>query len=152
MPDWRALLKHFAAGAVEPARSLLDRASPRRPSAPADARRNVIVVGSDGSDHAADAVEAGAELAATRTQRSKSWPRTACCYPIARSWATSCATPPRRVPCPRHETLASMWKRHLGCVPASARKTRPIGREIRPRLPRARAVLELGDEGEQAGK
>jgi hypothetical protein len=42
MPDWRALLNHLAAGAVEPARSLLDRASPRRPSAPAEARRNVI--------------------------------------------------------------------------------------------------------------
>jgi hypothetical protein len=28
MPDWRAVLKHFAAGVVEPARSLLDR--PRR--------------------------------------------------------------------------------------------------------------------------
>jgi hypothetical protein len=42
MPDWRAPLKHFAAGAVEPARSLLDQASPRRPGAPADARRNVI--------------------------------------------------------------------------------------------------------------
>jgi hypothetical protein len=34
MPDWRALLKHFAAGAVEPASWLLDGAWPRRPSAP----------------------------------------------------------------------------------------------------------------------
>ncbi len=61
--EWRTLLGHFARGAVEPARSLLDLVWPRRRGEAGQARRNVIVVGTDGSDHAAAAVEAAAELA-----------------------------------------------------------------------------------------
>jgi nucleotide-binding universal stress UspA family protein len=59
----RAMLKQFASGAVEPARTFLDLVWPRRRGAPGVPRRNVIVVGTDGSDHAAAAVEAAGELA-----------------------------------------------------------------------------------------
>lgn len=61
---WRALLKAVATGAVEPARTALDLLWPRRAGEPGDERRNVIVVGTDGSEHAALAVETAAALAA----------------------------------------------------------------------------------------
>src|SRR3954453_7881152 len=60
---WRALLRHVARGSAQPVRTLLGRLAPRRRGAPDDRRRNVIVVGTDGSDHAAVAVEAAGELA-----------------------------------------------------------------------------------------
>lgn len=60
------LLREFAAGALEPARTLLDRLRPRRRGAPGDARRNLIVVGTDGSAGASAAVEAAAGLAAAQ--------------------------------------------------------------------------------------
>jgi nucleotide-binding universal stress UspA family protein/RimJ/RimL family protein N-acetyltransferase len=63
--DWRALLRHFARGAVEPARALIELIWPRRRGHAGDARRNVIVVGTDGSEHAVSAVEAAGELART---------------------------------------------------------------------------------------
>jgi nucleotide-binding universal stress UspA family protein/GNAT superfamily N-acetyltransferase len=62
---WRAVLREFAVGTVEPARTLLERIWPRRPGRPGDERRNVIVVGTDGSDHAAMAVDTAASLAST---------------------------------------------------------------------------------------
>jgi nucleotide-binding universal stress UspA family protein len=58
------LLRQFAAGLLEPARSLLELLWPRPRGAPGDPRRNVIVVGTDGSGHASAAVDAAAELAA----------------------------------------------------------------------------------------
>src|SRR5436190_3195438 len=60
---WRTLLRHAAAGTVAPVRSLFGRLLPSRRGAPDDARRNVIVVGTDGSDHADRAVETAGELA-----------------------------------------------------------------------------------------
>ena len=60
---WRSVLREFAAGTIEPARTLLDRLWPRRSGQAGDPRRNVIVVGTDGSDHAAAAVETAASLA-----------------------------------------------------------------------------------------
>ena len=62
--DWGALLRQFASGSVEPARTFLDVLWPRRRGAPDTPHRNVIVVGTDGSDHARIAVEAAGELAA----------------------------------------------------------------------------------------
>ena len=50
-------------GTIEPARTLLDRLWPRRSGEAGDERRNVIVVGTDGSDHASAAVETAASLA-----------------------------------------------------------------------------------------
>jgi len=61
---WPELLTRFATGALEPARTVLELLWPRRRGAPGDPRRNVIVVGTDGSDHAAAAVDAAAALAA----------------------------------------------------------------------------------------
>ena len=61
---WPSLLRGFAAGAVEPAVTLFGLLRPRRRGAPGDERRNVVVVGTDGSDHASAAVEAAASLAA----------------------------------------------------------------------------------------
>jgi nucleotide-binding universal stress UspA family protein/RimJ/RimL family protein N-acetyltransferase len=61
----RRALREFAAGALEPARTLVGRLRPaRRPGAPGAPRRNLIVVGTDGSEHAAAAVEAAGALAA----------------------------------------------------------------------------------------
>jgi nucleotide-binding universal stress UspA family protein/RimJ/RimL family protein N-acetyltransferase len=61
---WSGLLKQFALEAAEPVRSVLETLWPaRRPGSPDDERRNVIVVGTDGSDHAAAAVEVAAQLA-----------------------------------------------------------------------------------------
>jgi nucleotide-binding universal stress UspA family protein/RimJ/RimL family protein N-acetyltransferase len=60
---WRALLSQFAAGALEPARTVLDRLWPRRLGEPGDLRANVIVVGTDGSPHAGGALEVAADLA-----------------------------------------------------------------------------------------
>lgn len=60
----RPLLRHFAGGALEPGRALVERLGPRRRAAPGDPVRNLIVVGTDGSEHAAAAVEAAAALAA----------------------------------------------------------------------------------------
>lgn len=60
----RPLLRQFATGALDPGRALLERLWPRRRGALGDPVRNLIVVGMDGSEHAAAAVEAAAELAA----------------------------------------------------------------------------------------
>ncbi len=60
---WRALLRQFAAGALEPARTVIDRLWPRRLGAPGELRANVIVVGTDGSAHAGGALDVAAELA-----------------------------------------------------------------------------------------
>jgi len=60
----RPLLRQFAIGALEPGRALLERLWPRRRAAPGDRVRNLIVVGTDGSGHAAAAVETAAALAA----------------------------------------------------------------------------------------
>jgi nucleotide-binding universal stress UspA family protein len=61
----RALLKQFAIGALAPGRALLEQLWPRRRAAPGEPARNLIVVGTDGSEHAAAAAETAAELAAT---------------------------------------------------------------------------------------
>jgi nucleotide-binding universal stress UspA family protein/GNAT superfamily N-acetyltransferase len=61
---WRSLLAQFAAGTVQPARTLLDALWPRRRGEPGAPRRKLIVVGTDGSAHATAALEAAAELAA----------------------------------------------------------------------------------------
>ena len=61
--SWHDVLRQVAAGSAEPARTLLDLVWPRRRGAPGDERRNVIVVGTDGSPHAVAAVKAAAELA-----------------------------------------------------------------------------------------
>jgi len=60
---YRSLLREFTAGTIEPARTLVGRLWPRRAGEPGDVRRNVIVVGTDGSEHATAAVETAAELA-----------------------------------------------------------------------------------------
>ena len=60
----RPLLRDFASGALEPGRTLVERLWPRRRAAPGDPVRNLIVVGTDGSEHAGAAVEAAAALAA----------------------------------------------------------------------------------------
>lgn len=62
--QWRALLAQFAAGALEPARTVIERMWPRRPGAPTDARHNVIVVGTDGFPDSGSALAQAAELAA----------------------------------------------------------------------------------------
>ncbi len=59
----RPLLKQFAIGALQPGRALLERLWPQRRAAPGEPAANVIVVGTDGSDHAVAAVEAAAALA-----------------------------------------------------------------------------------------
>ena len=59
----RTLLKEVATGTVEPARTFLDRLWPRRSGEPGDERRNVIVVGTDGTEHASLAVRTAGELA-----------------------------------------------------------------------------------------
>lgn len=58
------LLREFATGALIPARTLLDRLWPRRRGEAGEERRNVIVVGTDGSDQAGAAVETAGGLAA----------------------------------------------------------------------------------------
>jgi nucleotide-binding universal stress UspA family protein/GNAT superfamily N-acetyltransferase len=70
LPDQRSpdepaqrLLPAFASGVLEPARTLFGWIWPRRRGAPGDARRNLIVVGTDGSEHASDAVAVAAGLA-----------------------------------------------------------------------------------------
>lgn len=60
---FRSLLKAVAAGTLEPARTFVELVWPRRSGAPGDERRNVIVVGTDGSEHAAAAVASAADLA-----------------------------------------------------------------------------------------
>jgi nucleotide-binding universal stress UspA family protein/GNAT superfamily N-acetyltransferase len=60
----RSVLAHFATGTLEPARTMLELLWPRRRGEPGAAHRNVIVVGTDGSEHAGAAVDAAAELAA----------------------------------------------------------------------------------------
>ena len=60
---WHGLLKEVATGTIEPARTLIERIWPRRAGAPGDERRNVIVVGTDGSDHALAAIDTAASLA-----------------------------------------------------------------------------------------
>ena len=63
LPTARELLRQFGEGAVAPARTLMDLMWPRRRGAVDDPRRNLIVVGTDGSEHAGRAVEAAASLA-----------------------------------------------------------------------------------------
>jgi nucleotide-binding universal stress UspA family protein/GNAT superfamily N-acetyltransferase len=62
-PRWHDTLRHFAAGVLEPARTLLELLWPRRRGAPDDERRNVIVVGIDGSETSDQALEAACALA-----------------------------------------------------------------------------------------
>jgi nucleotide-binding universal stress UspA family protein/GNAT superfamily N-acetyltransferase len=62
-PDWHRLLRQFAAGAAEPGRTLWELVWPRRRRPPTVAPRNVIVLGTDGSDHADAAADTAAELA-----------------------------------------------------------------------------------------
>lgn len=57
----RPLLRQFAIGALEPGRALLERLWPQRRAAPGEPARNLIVVGTDGSEHAVAAVEAADE-------------------------------------------------------------------------------------------
>jgi nucleotide-binding universal stress UspA family protein/RimJ/RimL family protein N-acetyltransferase len=61
---WRSVLREAAVGTIAPARTLLERIWPRRPGEPGDERRNIIVVGTDGSEHADLAVDTAASLAA----------------------------------------------------------------------------------------
>jgi nucleotide-binding universal stress UspA family protein/GNAT superfamily N-acetyltransferase len=61
---WRSVLREAAVGTIAPARTLLERIWPRRPGEPGDVRRNIIVVGTDGSEHAELAVDTAASLAA----------------------------------------------------------------------------------------
>ncbi len=60
----RPLLRQFAIGALDPGRALLERLRPPRRAAPGGPVHNLIVVGTDGSEHAASGVEAAAALAA----------------------------------------------------------------------------------------
>ena len=62
-PGWPGLLRQFAAGTTEPARTLLDLVWPRRRGQPGEPRHNAIVVGTDGSGHATAAIDAAGELA-----------------------------------------------------------------------------------------
>jgi nucleotide-binding universal stress UspA family protein/GNAT superfamily N-acetyltransferase len=61
---WHSVLREVAVGTIQPARTLIERIWPRRLGEPSDERRNVIVVGTDGSDHASMAVDTAASLAA----------------------------------------------------------------------------------------
>ena len=61
---WRSVLKAVAGGTDEPARNVVDVLWPRRSGEPGDEHRNVVVVGTDGSDHAERAVETAADVAA----------------------------------------------------------------------------------------
>lgn len=61
--SWPQLLRQFAVGALEPARAVVERVRPRRPGTPEDERANVIVVGTDGTELASEAVRTAAELA-----------------------------------------------------------------------------------------
>ena len=61
---WASVLREHAAGTLEPARTVLGFLWPRRRGRPGDPRRNVVVVGTDGSSHAGLAVEAAGSLAA----------------------------------------------------------------------------------------
>lgn len=60
---WQALLRQFALGALEPGRSVIGRLWTRRSGSPQDERSNLILVGSDGSPSASEAVQVAAELA-----------------------------------------------------------------------------------------
>lgn len=60
---WHTLLRQFATGAIEPARSLLGLLWPRRPGSPDDERRNVIVVGTDCTEDSWPTTDVAAELA-----------------------------------------------------------------------------------------
>jgi nucleotide-binding universal stress UspA family protein/RimJ/RimL family protein N-acetyltransferase len=63
IPDWHAVVRQFASGLLEPARTVLERLWPRRPGAPQDERFNVIVVGADGTEESTPALDTAAELA-----------------------------------------------------------------------------------------
>jgi nucleotide-binding universal stress UspA family protein len=63
-PGFGPLLREFATGTLMPARTLLDRLWPRRRGEAGEERRNLIVVGTDGSESAGLAVEAAGALAA----------------------------------------------------------------------------------------
>ena len=64
--DWRAMLREFASGAAQPARSFIELLWPYRSrlGSPGDARQNTIVVGTDGSEHAGFAVAAAGDIGA----------------------------------------------------------------------------------------
>ena len=57
------LLRQAAAGTLVPARTMVELLWPRRRGRPGERKRNVIVVGTDGSAHALEAVEAAGALA-----------------------------------------------------------------------------------------
>jgi nucleotide-binding universal stress UspA family protein/GNAT superfamily N-acetyltransferase len=60
---WASVLRQHAAGTLEPARSVVSFLWPRDRGPVNAPRRNVIVVGTDGSAHASAAVQAAGELA-----------------------------------------------------------------------------------------
>ena len=60
---WSALLHQFAAGAVEPARTVLDWLWPRRAGSADDPHDNVIVLGTDGTSPSSSTLDLAAELA-----------------------------------------------------------------------------------------
>jgi nucleotide-binding universal stress UspA family protein len=62
---WPRLLAQFATGALLPGRSVLQLVWPHRAGEPEDERRNLIVVGVDGSRDSLDALEAAGSLAAS---------------------------------------------------------------------------------------
>jgi nucleotide-binding universal stress UspA family protein/RimJ/RimL family protein N-acetyltransferase len=61
---WASALRLHAAGTIEPARTVLEFLWPRRRGRPGAPHRNLVVVGTDGSEHAQAAVETAASLAA----------------------------------------------------------------------------------------
>ena len=62
-PSWSAVLRQFAIGALQPARTLMQLIWPRRQGDPGDERLNVIVVGINGSPSSDLAAATTAELA-----------------------------------------------------------------------------------------
>ena len=61
---WRSALGAVARGTLEPARTVVELLWPRRTGEPGERRRNVVVVGTDGSAHAGQAVDTAADVAA----------------------------------------------------------------------------------------
>jgi nucleotide-binding universal stress UspA family protein/RimJ/RimL family protein N-acetyltransferase len=119
------LLRPFAAGIVAPARTLLDLLHPRRRGSLEDARRNLIVVGTDGSEHAARAVEATGAIASA-----------------ADSIVAVVGVHPMLVPA-REEVAAA--------VKAAATQLRGRGLHVYELLRRGEAALALADIAEEEG-
>jgi nucleotide-binding universal stress UspA family protein len=60
---WPALTARITAEALQAGRTLTSRLKPRRPGAPADERRNLIVVGTDAGEHSSAALAVAGEMA-----------------------------------------------------------------------------------------